>query len=116
MTLQCFDVYISLRVLDYVITLHCIGHCTTGFGFGQKQGQRAWRSGWEGGWASSFGSFTLKLVLLRLLTQAFNCSCSRFPSTILTRGEGRLLVNGVPVREQRTVKLTLNSVFNILIF
>ena len=31
-------------------------------------------------------------------------------------GRGRLLVNGVPMREQRTVKLALNSVFNILIF
>ena len=101
---------------DYVITLHCIGHCTTGYGFGQKKGQMAWGSGREGGWASSFGSPTLKLLLLRLLTQAFNCSCSRFLSAILTRGEGRLLVNGVPMCEQRTVKLTLNSVFNILIF
>ena len=37
--IQCFDVYISLRVPDYVTTLHCIGHCTTGFGFGQKKGK-----------------------------------------------------------------------------
>ena len=80
-------------------------------------------SGWEGGWASSFGSFTLKLLLLRLLTQAFNCSCSfrNFnPGEVggggWGVGEGRLLVNGVPMREQRTVKLTINSVFNILIF
>ena len=106
---------------DYVITLHCIGHCTTGFGFGQKKGQTAWGSGWEGGWASSFGSFTLKLLLLRLLIQAFNCSCSRFPSAILIRAGvggwgGRLLVNGVPMREQRTVKLTLNFVTVCLTF
>ena len=38
--IQCFDVYISLRMPDYVITLHCIGHCTTGFGFGQKKGAK----------------------------------------------------------------------------
>ena len=30
------------------------------------------------------------------------------------RGGGRLLVNCVPMREQRTAKLTLNSVFDIL--
>ena len=32
----------------------------------------------------------------------------------LPLGEGWLLVNCVPMREQRTVKLTLNSVFDIL--
>ena len=32
----------------------------------------------------------------------------------LTRARGRLLVNCVPMREQRTAKLTLNSVFDIL--
>ena len=48
-------------------------------------------SGWGEGWASSFGSFALKLLLLRLLTQAFNCSCSRFPSAILIRGGGGAL-------------------------
>ena len=46
--IQCFDVYISLRVPDYVITLHCIGHCTTGFGFGQKKGQTALGRGGKG--------------------------------------------------------------------
>ena len=51
--IQCFDVYISLRVPDYVITLHCIGHCTTGFDFGQKKWQRAW--GRDGlGWGMGF--------------------------------------------------------------
>ena len=31
-----------------------------------------------------------------------------------SQGGGRLLVNCVPMREQRTAKLTLNSVFKIL--
>ena len=40
--------------------------------------------------------------------------CLGFSSRGGGGGEGRLLVNRVPLREQRTAKLTVNGVFGIL--